>query len=165
MMGKFTRGASVKLHSVLQQIILGAGIGIASDALVEISRMPILNDTGTFGSSKISNFELFFYGISTAGIAAAIVDIGWGKGVLTFSRSMIFYLVGLIIGVYFYENTLATMFKIRQFNPYSTVGQYIPGVLPSNTNLPFITSNPLGGNTVPLPTAPTMPSKAALARI
>jgi hypothetical protein len=134
------RGASVKIHQIGKEFALGMGIGIISDAVVEVSRFPVLNDSGTFGSSKVSNFELFFYGISIAGIAAGIVDIGFGRGVLTFSRSMIFYLAGLIAGVYFYENTLATLFKIRQFNPYTAVSQYIPPILPSGTQLPFITN-------------------------
>jgi len=132
-------GASVKIHEVITQLALGAGIGIIADAVVEITRFPVLNDTGTFGNTKVSNFELFFYGVSIAGIAAGIIDIGWGRGVLTFSRSMIFYLAGLIFGVSIYESTLSTMFGIRKFNPYQVVAANIPAVLPANTQLPFVT--------------------------
>ena len=93
-----------------------------------------------------------------AGISAAIIDIGVGKGILTFSKSMIFYLTGLIIGVYFYENTLANMFKIRKFDPYQLVGKYIPPVLPSSTQLPFIS-----GGDVAMPAAPSTAPMAQLA--
>lgn len=137
----------VRTFEALRQVALGMGIGIVSDGAVEIARLPVLNDSGTFGNSQISNFELFFYGIGIAGIAAAIIDIGTGKGILTFSKDMIFYLVGLVIGVYFYENTLSHVLNIRKLNPYDLVGKYIPPVLPSGTNLPFVTSNPLGGST------------------
>ena len=142
-------GAAVRIHDVIMQLALGAGIGIVADAVVEITRFPVLNDTGTFGNTKVSNFELFFYGISLAGIAAGIIDIGWGKGVLTFSKSMIFYLAGLIFGVSVYESTLSTMFGIRKFNPYQIVATNIPQVLPSNTQLPFVTpgATPTGFNT------------------
>lgn len=133
------RGASVSAHRVIIQLALGTGIGIIADAVVEITRFPVLNDTGTFGNTKVSNFELFFYGIAIAGIAAGIIDIGWGRGILTFSKDMIFYLAGLVFGVSVYESTLSTMFGIRKVNPYTIVAANIPQVLPSSTQLPFVT--------------------------
>jgi hypothetical protein len=103
--------------------------------------------------------------MSIAGISAAVIDIGVGKGILTFSKSMIFYLTGLIIGVYFYENTLAAMFKIRKFDPYQLVGRYIPPVLPEGTQLPFIsgTPAPVAGGDVAMPAAPSTAPMAQLA--
>lgn len=152
--------AQVKIWEAIQQVALGMGIGAFADAAVEVTRIPVLNDTGTFGNSQISNFELFFYGISIAGLGAAIVDIGTGKGILTFSKSMIFYLVGLIIGVYFYENTLATLFKIRKFNPYEFVGKYIPPILPESTRLPFLPGGFMGPEAAP--SAASMPVPRAM---
>lgn len=159
--------AQVKIWEGLQQIALGMGVGIFADAAVEVTKLPVLNDSGTFGNSQISNFELFFYGISIAGLGAAIVDIGTGKGILTFSKSMIFYLVGLIMGVYFYENTLATLFKIRKFNPYELVGRYIPPVLPEGTKLPFLPGGFMGpegaaAGGMPMPKALTPPAKGIM---
>ena len=160
-----TKGqTSIKIKEAIKQLTLGIGIGITVDAIVEVAKIPVLNDSGTFGNADISNFELIFYGMSIAGISAAVIDIGVGKGILTFSKSMIFYLTGLIIGVYFYENTLATMFKIRKFDPYQLVGRYIPPVLPENTQLPFITNGaPVAGGDVAMPAAPSTAPMAQLA--
>lgn len=156
-----TKGkTSIALKEALKQLTLGIGIGITVDAVVEVAKIPVLNDTGTFGNSDISNFELIFYGMSIAGISAAVIDIGVGRGILTFSKSMIFYLTGLVVGVYFYENTLATMFKIRKFDPYKLVGKYIPPILPESTKLPFIGA----GGDVPMPAAPMEAPMASLAR-
>lgn len=170
-----------RMFEALRQIALGMGIGVVADGAIEVARVPVLNDSGTFGNSQISNFELFFYGIGIAGISAAIIDIGTGKGILTFSKSMIFYLVGLIMGVYFYENTLSHIFNIRKLNPYDLIGKYVPPVLPSGTNLPFVTSNPIPGGSTGLgtdylapPAAPTLatapvppaaPTLAGMARL
>lgn len=154
---------TVQLKEALKQLTLGIGIGITVDAIVEVAKIPVLNDSGTFGSSDISNFELIFYGMSIAGISAAVIDIGVGKGILTFSKSMIFYLTGLIIGVYFYENTLATMFKIRKFDPYQLVGRYIPPVLPEGTQLPFI--SPATPADMPVPAGPPEAPMASIARM
>lgn len=160
-------GASVKLKEAMKQLALGIGIGVTVDAVVEVAKVPVLNDSGTFGNADISNFELIFYGMSIAGISAAVIDIGVGKGILTFSKSMIFYLTGLIIGVYFYENTLANMFKIRKFDPYQTVGRYIPPVLPEGTNLPFISASggpaDYSGGDIAMPAAPSTAPMAQLA--
>lgn len=150
---------AVPLTDALKQLTLGIGIGVIVDAIVEVAKIPVLNDSGTFGNADISNFELVFYGINIAGISAAVIDIGVGKGILTFSKSMIFYLVGLIIGVYFYENTLASMFKIRKFDPYNLVGKYIPPVLPAGTQLPFINQSSVAP---PLPNeGMAMPNEAS----
>jgi hypothetical protein len=162
-----TKGkTSIALKEALKQLTLGIGIGVTVDAVVEVARVPVLNDTGTFGNSDISNFELIFYGMSIAGISAAIIDIGVGRGILTFSKSMIFYLTGLVIGVYFYENTLATMFRIRKFDPYKMVGKYIPPVLPSGTKLPFISegATPVPPGAADLP-APATPAEAPMAQL
>lgn len=163
-----TRGqTSVKVKEAMKQLALGIGIGITVDAVVEVAKIPVLNDSGTFGNADISNFELIFYGMSIAGISAAVIDIGVGKGILTFSKSMIFYLTGLIIGVYFYENTLATMFKIRKFDPYQLVGRYIPPIIPEGTQLPFINGNggaaPMANGDVAMPAAPSTAPMAQLA--
>jgi hypothetical protein len=157
-----TKGkTSIQLKEALKQLTLGIGIGITVDAIVEVAKVPVLNDSGTFGNADISNFELIFYGMSIAGISAAVIDIGVGKGILTFSKSMIFYLTGLIIGVYFYENTLASMFKIRKFDPYQTVGRYVPPILPEGTALPFITG---ANGDVPVPTGPAESQAAFMAK-
>ena len=71
---------------------------------------------------------------------------------ITFSKSMIFYLVGLIMGVYFYENTLSHVFNIRKLNPYDMIGKYVPPVLPAGTSLTLVTSNPIPGGTTGLGT-------------
>ena len=109
-----------------------------ADAGTELFRVPVLNDSGTFGNTEISNFELAGYGLGVAGTVAGIADIAIGKGVVTFTASTFPIFLGWILGIYFYEHTFADMLGVRKFNPYEYAGNLIPPVLPEDTNLPFI---------------------------
>lgn len=130
------------VKKVSTDLILGLGLGVGSDAAVEVLRVPILNDSGTFGNTTISNFEIVGYGLSIFAIVAGIIDIIIGKGVITFTRDHIFKFTGFMLGIYFYEHTLADLLGIRKFNPYEYANKLIPAVLPSDTALPLIPSVP-----------------------
>lgn len=126
------------IKEFLSKVLIGLGLGIASDAGVEVLRVPVLNDSGTFGDPMMSNFEYAAYAISVFGTAAGIADIGVGTGVLTFTKSGFPILIGYGLGVYFWEHTLAVLTGIRKYNPYELVGKNIPPVLPSNFPHPFV---------------------------
>jgi hypothetical protein len=126
------------IKDFLTKVLIGLGLGIASDAGVEILRVPVLNDSGTFGDPMMSNFEYAAYAISVFGTAAGIADIGVGTGVLTFTKTGFPVLIGYGLGVYLYEHTLAVISGVRKYNPYEIVGSHIPAVIPSSIPHPFV---------------------------
>ena len=138
------KGAQVKKTAT--DITMGAGLGIVADLLTELFRVPVLNDSGTFGNTTISNFEIVAYGLAILGVVAGIMDIIIGKGVISFTRDYIFKLLGFMLGVYYYEHSLADIIGIRKFNQYNFAGQFIPRVLPAGTSIPTVTSYPYAGN-------------------
>ena len=157
-MVQFAKGV---IKEFLKKVLIGVGLGVATDAGVELLRVPVLNDSGTFGDPQMSNIEYAAYGLSVFGTAAGIADIGLGTGVLTFTKTGFPVLMGFGLGFYFWEHTLATMLGIRKFDIYSTIGHAIPPVLPAGTHLPFTTPGeaPFGpapinamGNSPPLMT-------------
>lgn len=133
------------LKDFMTKALIGAGLGAAADAGTELFRVPVLNDSGTFGNTEISNFELAGYGLGVAGTVAGIADIAIGKGVVTFTAATWPIFLGWMLGIYFYEHTFADMMGIRKTNIYEYAGGLIPPVLPSGTDLPFLE----------VPTAPT----------
>lgn len=133
-MATFAKGV---IKEFLKKVLIGMGLGIATDAGVELLRVPVLNDSGTFGDPQMSNIEYAAYGISVFGTAAGIADIGLGTGVLTFTKTGFPVLIGFGLGFYFWEHTLATMLGVRKYDIYQYLGKAIPPVLPSTTHLPL----------------------------
>lgn len=136
------KAQATQVKNTAKDITTGAGLGIVSDLLVELFKVPVLNDSGTFGNTTISNFEIVSYGLGVLGIVAGIMDIIIGKGIITFTRDYIFKLLGFLLGVYFYEHSIADIIGIRKFNPYDFAGQFVPKVLPADTQIPFVNSPP-----------------------
>jgi hypothetical protein len=134
------RNTMIKTTS--KDLATGAGLGVVADLLVELFRIPVLNDSGTFGNTTISNFEIIAYGLSMLGVIAGIIDTIVGKGVVSFTREHIFKFLGFLLGVYVYEHTIADTIGIRKFNPYDFAGQFIPRVLPADTKIPFVNAPP-----------------------
>ena len=118
------------------KVFVGTGLGIIADLLIEVFRIPVLNDSGTFGNASISNFEIAGYGLSVAGVVAGIADLVVNKGVLSFTKDSLPFFLGFGIGIQQYESWIADKLGLRKFNPYTTVGGYIPAVLPPGTELP-----------------------------
>ena len=120
------------------KVAIGTGLGIIADMLIEVFRVPVLNDSGTFGNASISNFEIAGYGLSVAGVTAGIADLVVNRGVLSFTKDTLPFFLGFGIGIQQYESWIADKLGLRKFNPYTTVGGYIPQVLPAGTELPLL---------------------------
>jgi len=123
---------------LFKKMAVGAGLGATADAAVELFQVPVLNDSGTFGNANMSNFEVAGYALGIAGTTAGIADIAVSKGVISFTSDTFPIFLGWVLGIYFYEHTFADLTGIRKFDPYETIGGYIPPVLPSDTELPFL---------------------------
>jgi hypothetical protein len=131
-------------HFVLELLVktaVGFGIGAGGDAIVEIFRLPVLNDTGTFGDPNTSNYEYFSYALGTFGVVAGVADLGLrgGQGILGFTRHGMPFFAGFAMGTYFYEHTLSKLFGLRDWNPYDIVGRAFPPLLPASIPHPGIT--------------------------
>lgn len=123
------RFGSYKAHILdfFTKFAIGFGLGAGGDAVVEISRAPVLNDTGTFGDPNTSNYEYLTYFFGTAGTVLGVAALGLkGQGILGFTASAMPVFAGLAIGTYFYEHTLANLLGIRKFNPYELFGHLLP---------------------------------------
>ena len=111
----------------------GIGFGVVVDALVEVSRLPVLNDKGLFGNDTMSNYEFMIYGITLGGLTASIVDIATNSKPFGFSKDLVPVLAGVMIGTQQYESWIADKIGIRKFDPYNFVRGYIPNI---NSMLP-----------------------------
>lgn len=108
--------------------VIGAGLGIVVDAIVEISRVPVFNDTGLLGNSKLPNYELFVY-LTAGGITGlSILDIAVNSKPFGISQDLLPYASFFIIGTALWDNTLAQMLGLRNFNIYDVVENAIPNV-------------------------------------
>jgi hypothetical protein len=61
---RFGGGAKTVILDFLAKLAVGFGVGALGDAIVEIARVPVLNDTGTFGNKNMSNYEYFVDGVA-----------------------------------------------------------------------------------------------------
>ena len=110
------------------KLFTGMGVGAFADFLVEILRVPILNDTGTFINSTMSNFELGAYALSTGGTVAGVAAVGSGSNVGGFTSELLPYFLGFGIGVQQYETWVAEKLGIRGIDPYQTIQSAIPQI-------------------------------------
>ena len=118
-------GSNKVLAEAVSKFVFGMGAGIVSDAFIEVTRFPILNESGLFGNSA-SNFETLSYAIVAGGIAAGLVDLYTSTQVLGFSKTLMPFLAGYGVGIQQYEGWIADKLGIRKFNPYDTIGGFIP---------------------------------------
>ncbi|MDX1371320.1 MAG: hypothetical protein R3321_02555 [Nitrososphaeraceae archaeon] len=119
------KGSSQMLATVASKFLFGMGAGIISEAFIEITNFPLLNETGMFGNSS-SNFETISYAIVTGGIAAGLVDLFTTNRILGFSKDILPFLAGYGIGIQQYNTWIGDRLGIRRFDPYGTVGGAIP---------------------------------------
>jgi hypothetical protein len=115
------------IGAVASKFLFGLGAGIITDAFIEVSRFPILNDSGLFGGS-MSNFETLSYAVVAGGIVAGLVDLYTNAKVLGFGKELLPFLAGYGIGIQQYEGWIADKVGLRAFNPYSTVQGLIPQI-------------------------------------
>lgn len=102
---EFTRNAS-----------FGALTGAVIDAATEISEMPILNDKAPLVENpNMSTAEAIVYLTGGLAIIGGLVDIGTGlKAVGGYGREALATGLGLVLGTYVYETSLATQLGIRK---------------------------------------------------
>ena len=116
------------IKDFLWKMIGGIGFGVVTDALVEVSKVPVLNDKGLFGNNAMSNYEFLIYAITTGGMVASIVDIATNSKPFGFSRDALPILSGVMIGTQQYESWIANKIGIRKFDPYNFVQSHIPNL-------------------------------------
>ena len=114
--------------NIFSKFLFGLGAGVVADAIVEVTRFPLLNESGLFGNASMSNFETLSYAIGVGGITAGAVDVFTGRSILGFSKDLIPFLAGYIVGIQNYEGWIADKLGIRQFDPYATVKGFIPQI-------------------------------------
>jgi hypothetical protein len=102
------------------------GAGLLVEFIVDFFTIPILSESGLFGNSKYSNYEIIVYGLSTAGSAAGAMDYFSGSKPLGFSKEYMPYFLGYGMGTALYEHVVAP--RIKGINPYKTVYNAIPNV-------------------------------------
>jgi hypothetical protein len=142
-MAKFGRGARQVLFEFLIHGAFGVGLGIAGSAVVEIGRIPILNDTGTFGNPHMSNFEYLGYAIGSFGTVAGLASLGLkGRNLWGFSARGMPFTAGFAAGIYLYEHTIVRVLNIRKFDPYELFGHLVPPVMPHHRPGPLHPSLP-----------------------
>jgi hypothetical protein len=133
------------------KMAIGFGVGAGGDAVVEITRAPVLNDTGSFGNPHMSNYEYMSYLLGTFGVVAGVADLGMrgGQGIFGFTRSAMPFFAGFAFGTYFYEHTIANLIGIRNIDPYDIASRVLPPILPAGS--PHLSGETFGGPSHPLP--------------
>lgn len=108
---------SIPKVNIGQQVTnaVAAGVaGAAIDGVTEYARAPFLNDQAPIGGANMSMAEILLYGagafLAVFGSFAAISK----KRILGIGSDAIGTGVGTIMGVYLYEQQLATMLGIRK---------------------------------------------------
>lgn len=107
--------------------VVGAGLGIVADALIEVSRIPVFNDSGLFGNT-VSNYEVIAYTIASSVTVLSILDIALNSKPFNISKEALPYSTFFIIGTALWESTLAKMVGLRNINIYDMVENAIPNV-------------------------------------
>lgn len=118
-------GGNKVLAEVVSKFIFGMGAGIIADAFVEITKFPILNESGLFGNT-VSNFETLSYAIVAGGITTGLIDLFSNTKILGFSKTLMPFLAGYGVGIQQYELWIADKLGIRAFDIYNTAGGLIP---------------------------------------
>jgi hypothetical protein len=102
------------------------GAGLLSEFIVDFFTIPLLSESGLFGNSKYSNYEVVVYALSTAGTAAGAMDFFSGSKPLGFSKDFMPYFLGFGMGTALYEHVVAP--HIKGINPYKIVYNTVPNV-------------------------------------
>ena len=107
--------------------VVGAGLGIVADALIEVSRVPIFNDSGLFGNT-IPNYEVLAYTVAGSVTILSILDIAINSKPFGVSKEALPYSTFFIIGTALWESTLAKMLGLRNINIYDIIENAVPNV-------------------------------------
>jgi len=106
--------------------IYAVGAGLLAEFIVDFLRLPLLSESGMFGPSSKSNYEIIVYALSAGGTAAGIMDYFSNSKPLGFSKEFMPYFMGFGFGTGLYESMFAQYF--RDINPYSIIYNAIPSV-------------------------------------
>ena len=100
----------------LRNASFGALTGAVIDAATEISQMPILNDKAPLvDNPNMSTAEAIVYLTGGLAIIGGLVDMGTGlKAVGGYGKEAVATGLGLTLGTYVYETSLAELLGIRQ---------------------------------------------------
>ena len=100
----------------LRNASFGALTGAVIDAATEISEMPILNDKAPLvDNPNMSTAEAIVYLTGGLAIVGGLVDMGTGlKAVGGYGKEAIATGLGLTLGTYIYETSLAEQLGIRK---------------------------------------------------
>ena len=108
--------------------LYGVGSAVIIDGFIEFFRIPVLNDSGLFGNTNQSNFEIFAYALSGGGAVAGLIDLFSNSKPLGFTKEFIPYMAGFGIGISLYENLIAKALGLRNYNPYDSIYAAIPSI-------------------------------------
>jgi hypothetical protein len=114
------------LKTMFVKTTFAIGAGLAAEFIVDFFTIPILSETGLFGTSKYSNYEVIVYALSAAGSAAGAMDYFSGSKPLGFSKEFMPYFLGYGMGTALYEHVVAP--HLKGINPYKIVYNAIPNV-------------------------------------
>lgn len=119
-------GISSTIKDMLVKGTYALGAGIISAFVIDFFHIPGLSETGMFGNSHKSNFEIVAYAISAAGAAAGTMDYFSGSKPLGFSKEFAPYFVGYGSGIAFYDHIVKSHFK--GIDIYEDVYNVVPQV-------------------------------------
>lgn len=120
-------GSTFNLKDFAVKAVVGAGLGIVADAVVEVSRIPIFNESGLLGN-KVPNYELGVYTIAGSVTILSILDILMNSKPFGISKEALPYSTFFIIGTALWESTLANMLGLRNVNIYDVIENAVPNV-------------------------------------
>lgn len=117
---------SSTLNDMFLRGTFGLGAGLLGEFIVDFFHIPGLSESGLFGNSKRSNYEVVVYALSAAGSAAGIMDYFSGSKPLGFSKEFAPYFIGFGTGTAMYEHVVAP--HLKGINPYQIVYNAIPDI-------------------------------------
>jgi hypothetical protein len=118
----FTNG----IKGMLVKGVAATGAGMIAEFIVDFFRLPLLSESGMFGPSSKSNYEIIIYALSAGGTAAGIMDYFSNSKPLGFSKEFMPYFLGFGFGTGLYESIVAP--HIRDINPYTIVYDAVPNI-------------------------------------
>lgn len=100
----------------LRNASFGALTGAVIDAATEISEMPVLNDKAPLvDNPNMSTAEAIVYFTGGLAVVGGLVDMGTGlKAVGGYGKEAVGTGLGLLLGTYIYETSLAEQLGIRK---------------------------------------------------
>lgn len=106
--------------------LFGVGASVFVNFVVDFFRVPVLTDTGLFGNTSLTNYELFSYAISGGATMAGILDVFTNSKPLGFSKEFMPFFAGYGIGTSIFDNVLRNAIGLQKFNVYDFAYDHVP---------------------------------------